>query len=58
MKVVSARKLWTEILNSQIETGTPYMLFKVFQKYKFILSFFGPFLLIFVLLTGYLQSEK
>ncbi|KAM7507915.1 hypothetical protein LguiA_018368 [Lonicera macranthoides] len=28
MKVISARKLWTEILNSQIETGTPYMLFK------------------------------
>lgn len=26
--VVSARKLWFEILNSQIETGTPYMLFK------------------------------
>ncbi|KAK3043900.1 hypothetical protein RJ639_000599 [Escallonia herrerae] len=27
-KVVSARKLWFEILNSQTETGTPYMLFK------------------------------
>ncbi|KAA8537935.1 hypothetical protein F0562_027485 [Nyssa sinensis] len=27
-KVISARKLWFEILNSQIETGTPYMLFK------------------------------
>jgi ribonucleoside-diphosphate reductase subunit M1 len=26
-KVVSARKLWFEILNSQTETGTPYMLF-------------------------------
>ncbi|KAH9757669.1 Ribonucleoside-diphosphate reductase [Citrus sinensis] len=26
--VISARKLWFEILNSQIETGTPYMLFK------------------------------
>ncbi|KAJ9146104.1 hypothetical protein P3X46_028414 [Hevea brasiliensis] len=27
-KVISARKLWFEILNSQIETGTPYMLYK------------------------------
>uniref|UniRef100_A0A6N2NGU1 Ribonucleoside-diphosphate reductase n=1 Tax=Salix viminalis TaxID=40686 RepID=A0A6N2NGU1_SALVM len=27
-KIISARKLWFEILNSQIETGTPYMLFK------------------------------
>ncbi|WCJ43333.1 Ribonucleoside-diphosphate reductase large subunit [Euphorbia peplus] len=27
-KVIPARKLWFEILNSQIETGTPYMLFK------------------------------
>ncbi|KAG8660688.1 hypothetical protein MANES_02G181900v8 [Manihot esculenta] len=27
-KVLSARKLWFEILNSQIETGTPYMLYK------------------------------
>ncbi|KAL7245872.1 hypothetical protein ACSBR2_001077 [Camellia fascicularis] len=27
-KVVSARKIWFEILSSQIETGTPYMLFK------------------------------
>ncbi|CAK7346753.1 unnamed protein product [Dovyalis caffra] len=27
-KVISARKLWFEILSSQIETGTPYMLFK------------------------------
>ncbi|KAJ8762761.1 hypothetical protein K2173_017576 [Erythroxylum novogranatense] len=27
-KVISARQLWFEILSSQIETGTPYMLFK------------------------------
>lgn len=27
-KAVSARKIWFEILSSQIETGTPYMLFK------------------------------
>ncbi|KAE8100396.1 hypothetical protein FH972_018302 [Carpinus fangiana] len=27
-KVISARKLWFEILHSQIETGTPFMLFK------------------------------
>ncbi|KAG7942936.1 hypothetical protein I3843_15G012900 [Carya illinoinensis] len=27
-KVISSRKLWFEILNSQIETGTPFMLFK------------------------------
>ncbi|KAB1201076.1 Ribonucleoside-diphosphate reductase large subunit [Morella rubra] len=27
-KVVQARKLWFAILNSQIETGTPFMLFK------------------------------
>ncbi len=27
-KVVPARKLWTEILISQIETGTPYILYK------------------------------
>ncbi|KAK3018024.1 hypothetical protein RJ639_004744 [Escallonia herrerae] len=27
-KFLSARKLWFEILNSQTETGTPYMLFK------------------------------
>lgn len=26
--LIPARKLWSEILNSQIETGTPYMLFK------------------------------
>ncbi|KAK6277125.1 hypothetical protein POUND7_017448, partial [Theobroma cacao] len=26
--LIPARKLWFEILNSQIETGTPYMLFK------------------------------
>ncbi|KAH1245783.1 Ribonucleoside-diphosphate reductase large subunit [Glycine max] len=29
MKVVQAQSLWFEILKSQIETGTPYMLFKV-----------------------------
>ena len=28
-KVVQAQKLWFEVLKSQIETGTPYMLFKV-----------------------------
>ena len=28
-KVVQAQNLWFEILKSQIETGTPYMLFKV-----------------------------
>ncbi|KAJ0039479.1 hypothetical protein Pint_27045 [Pistacia integerrima] len=28
-KVVEARSLWSEVLTSQIETGTPYMLFKV-----------------------------
>ncbi|ERM96219.1 hypothetical protein AMTR_s00001p00124880 [Amborella trichopoda] len=27
-KVVQARKLWSAIMESQIETGTPYMLFK------------------------------
>ncbi|CAN1235126.1 Ribonucleoside-diphosphate reductase large subunit [Linum perenne] len=27
-KVVSAQKLWNEVLISQVETGTPYMLFK------------------------------
>ena len=27
-KVVKARDLWTEILRAQIETGTPYMLYK------------------------------
>ncbi|XP_020535512.1 ribonucleoside-diphosphate reductase large subunit isoform X2 [Jatropha curcas] len=27
-KVISARQLWFEILNSQIETGTPFMLYK------------------------------
>lgn len=31
-KVVSAQSLWFEILKSQIETGTPYMLFKVKTK--------------------------
>jgi len=27
-KVIKARELWTAILESQIETGTPYMLYK------------------------------
>jgi ribonucleoside-diphosphate reductase alpha subunit len=27
-KTISARKLWFELLDSQIETGTPYMLYK------------------------------
>jgi ribonucleoside-diphosphate reductase alpha chain len=28
IKVVKARTIWTEIIKSQIETGTPYMLYK------------------------------
>nr|XP_019704796.1 ribonucleoside-diphosphate reductase large subunit isoform X1 [Elaeis guineensis] len=31
-KVVAAQNLWFEILKAQIETGTPYMLFKVLNK--------------------------
>ena len=27
-KVVSARKLWDHIISAQVETGTPYMLYK------------------------------
>jgi len=27
-RVVAARKLWDHIIGSQIETGTPYMLYK------------------------------
>jgi ribonucleoside-diphosphate reductase alpha chain len=27
-KTIKARKLWGEIIQSQIETGTPYMLYK------------------------------
>lgn len=34
-KVVQAQNLWFEILKSQIETGTPYMLFKVVFKCMF-----------------------
>ncbi|RWW17769.1 hypothetical protein GW17_00018283 [Ensete ventricosum] len=30
-KVVTAQNLWFEVLKSQIETGTPYMLFKTFD---------------------------
>ena len=33
-KVVQAQQLWFEILKSQIETGTPYMLFKVIYLLK------------------------
>ena len=29
-KVVAAQALWFDILKAQIETGTPYMLYKVF----------------------------
>jgi ribonucleoside-diphosphate reductase subunit M1 len=28
--VVAAQALWFDILKAQIETGTPYMLYKVF----------------------------
>ena len=28
LKKIEARKLWDRILTSQIETGTPYMLYK------------------------------
>lgn len=34
-KVVLAQNLWFEILKAQIETGTPYMLFKVISGNKF-----------------------
>ncbi len=29
MKTIDAQKLWFAIVESQIETGTPYMLYKV-----------------------------
>lgn len=38
-KVVQAQNLWFEILKSQIETGTPYMLYKVSIDSKFSLFF-------------------
>ena len=34
IKTVKARHLWTEILKAQIETGTPYVLFKDAANYK------------------------
>jgi ribonucleoside-diphosphate reductase alpha subunit len=34
VKTVKARHLWTEILKAQIETGTPYVLFKDAANYK------------------------
>jgi hypothetical protein len=37
-KVLKAREVWQAILDSQTETGTPYMLFKdasVFQSFSF-----------------------
>ncbi|MDZ4816813.1 MAG: ribonucleoside-diphosphate reductase subunit alpha [Verrucomicrobiota bacterium] len=33
-QTIKARLLWTKILDSQIETGTPYMLFKDAANYK------------------------
>lgn len=44
-KVVQAQNLWFEILKSQIETGTPYMLFKV--KQPGLLLFYSSFLHVF-----------
>ena len=43
-KVVQARNLWYEILKSQIETGTPYMLFKVIYSEIWLIH---PFLVSF-----------
>lgn len=43
-KVVQAQNLWFEILKSQIETGTPYMLFKVICVN--LLGFLSSFLLL------------
>jgi ribonucleoside-diphosphate reductase alpha chain len=34
LKVVKARELWEKVLDSQIETGTPYMLYKDSCNYK------------------------
>lgn len=34
MKTVSAQKLWFQILQSQIETGTPYLLYKDAANFK------------------------
>ena len=34
LKTVKARELWEKVLNSQIETGTPYMLYKDAANYK------------------------
>ncbi len=34
MRVVKARELWEKVLDSQVETGTPYMLYKDSCNYK------------------------
>jgi ribonucleoside-diphosphate reductase alpha chain len=34
MKTVKARELWDKVLDSQVETGTPYMLYKDACNYK------------------------
>jgi ribonucleoside-diphosphate reductase alpha chain len=34
MRVVKARELWDKVLDSQVETGTPYMLYKDACNYK------------------------
>jgi ribonucleoside-diphosphate reductase alpha chain len=34
LKTVKARELWEKVLTSQIETGTPYMLYKDAANYK------------------------
>jgi ribonucleotide reductase alpha subunit len=34
MKTVKARELWDKVLDSQVETGTPYMLYKDAANYK------------------------
>jgi hypothetical protein len=42
-KVVPAQTLWFDILKAQIETGTPYMLYKVhLMPYKFEYLASGP----------------
>src|SRR6185312_4315446 len=39
-KVIKAQKLWFAILESQIETGTPYMLYKDACIFSFVLFHF------------------
>lgn len=34
LKTIKARELWEKILDSQVETGTPYMLYKDAANYK------------------------